>query len=156
MMILVVYYSCTITVKLRLWPTKYRRNRVNFVSFVWSAMLILKGQWGWFWWKRHPWGFPCRLTCHPVLLSLGWGRSDLTVEMNPGLLVSGRHFSPRLWAPRSQRFRRSRLRLVVAQEIQARCTGRPSLYLYHSLGCQEGSRLVGWSTCWPFPHNDKG
>jgi hypothetical protein len=34
MMILVVYYSCTLTVKLRLCQTKYRRNRVNFVSFV--------------------------------------------------------------------------------------------------------------------------
>jgi hypothetical protein len=43
---LVVYYSCTLTVKLRLWPTKYRRNRVNFASFVRLAMLILKGQWG--------------------------------------------------------------------------------------------------------------
>ncbi len=29
-------------------------------------------------------------------------------------LVSDKHFSPRLWALRSQRFRRSRLRLVVA------------------------------------------
>jgi hypothetical protein len=34
MMILVVYYLCTLTVKLRFWPTKYRRNRVNFTSFV--------------------------------------------------------------------------------------------------------------------------
>ena len=25
---------------------------------------------------------------------LGWGRLDLTVEMSPGLLVSGRRFSP--------------------------------------------------------------
>ncbi len=32
--------------ELRLWPTKYRRNRVNFASFVWLTMLILKGQWG--------------------------------------------------------------------------------------------------------------
>jgi hypothetical protein len=31
-----------------------------------------------------------------------WGRSGLTVEMNPGLLVSGRHFFPRQWALRSQ------------------------------------------------------
>jgi hypothetical protein len=31
--------------KLRLWPTKYRRNRVNIASFVRLAMLILKGQW---------------------------------------------------------------------------------------------------------------
>ncbi len=44
-MILVVYYSCTLTVKLRLLPTKYRRNRVNFASFVRLAMLIIKGQW---------------------------------------------------------------------------------------------------------------
>ena len=28
--------------------------------------------------------------------------TGLTVEVNPGLLVSGRHFSPRLWALRSQ------------------------------------------------------
>jgi hypothetical protein len=28
-------------VKLQLWPTKYRRNRVNFASFVRPAMLIL-------------------------------------------------------------------------------------------------------------------
>ena len=40
-MILVVYYSCTLTVNLRLCPTKYRRNRVNFASFVRPAMLIL-------------------------------------------------------------------------------------------------------------------
>jgi hypothetical protein len=46
MMILVVYYSCMITVKLRLLPTKYRRNRVYFASSVWVAMLTLKGQWG--------------------------------------------------------------------------------------------------------------
>jgi hypothetical protein len=49
MMILVVYYSYTLTVTLRLWPTKYRRNRINFSSFVWPVMIILKGQWGWFW-----------------------------------------------------------------------------------------------------------
>ncbi len=30
-------------------------------------MLILKGQWGCFWWNLHPWGFPYLLTCHPVL-----------------------------------------------------------------------------------------
>ncbi len=46
MMILVVYDSCTLTVKLRLWQTKYRRNRVNFDSFVRTDMIILKGQWG--------------------------------------------------------------------------------------------------------------
>jgi hypothetical protein len=46
MMILVVYYFCTLTVKLRLWPTKYRRNRVNFDSFVRTVMITLKGQWG--------------------------------------------------------------------------------------------------------------
>jgi hypothetical protein len=34
MMILVVYYSYTLTVKLRICPTKYRRNWVNFASFV--------------------------------------------------------------------------------------------------------------------------
>ncbi len=45
MMILVVYYFWTLTVKFRLWPTKYRRNRVNFASFVRPAMLTLKGQW---------------------------------------------------------------------------------------------------------------
>ncbi len=28
---------------------------------------------------------------------VGWGRSDLTVEMSPGLLVSGRRFSPHPW-----------------------------------------------------------
>ncbi len=46
MMILVVYYSCTLTVKLRLLLTKYLRNRINFAFFVRSATLILKGQWG--------------------------------------------------------------------------------------------------------------
>ena len=40
-MILVVYFSCTLTVKSRLWLTKYQRNRINFSSFVWSVMLIL-------------------------------------------------------------------------------------------------------------------
>jgi hypothetical protein len=41
-------------------------------------------------------------------------RSGLTVGMSPGLLVFGRHFSPRLWAIRSRRFRRSRSRLAAA------------------------------------------
>jgi hypothetical protein len=45
-MILVVYYFCTLAVKFRLLLTKYRRNRINFDSFVRPAMLILKGQWG--------------------------------------------------------------------------------------------------------------
>jgi hypothetical protein len=31
-----------------------------------------------------------------------WGRSGLTVETKPGLLVFGRHFFPPPWAPRSQ------------------------------------------------------
>jgi hypothetical protein len=30
----------------RLWVTKYRRNRVNFVFFVLLAYLTLRGQWG--------------------------------------------------------------------------------------------------------------
>jgi hypothetical protein len=50
------------------WLTKYRRNRINFVFFVRTAMLILRGQWGWFWRKIRPWGFLYRLTCHLVLL----------------------------------------------------------------------------------------
>jgi hypothetical protein len=33
------------------------------------VMLILKGQWGWFWRKSQLWGFLYLLTCHPVLLS---------------------------------------------------------------------------------------
>jgi hypothetical protein len=41
MMILVVYYSCMLTVKLRLLPTKYWRNRVNFASSVCTAALYL-------------------------------------------------------------------------------------------------------------------
>jgi hypothetical protein len=45
----VVYYFCTLTVKRRLWPTKYRRNRVNFASFVRPTFLTLKGQWGCVW-----------------------------------------------------------------------------------------------------------
>ncbi len=69
-MILVVYFFCTLTMNLRLWSTKYRRNRINFASFVRSAALILKGQWGGFWRKLQPWGFLDLLTCHPVLVSL--------------------------------------------------------------------------------------
>ncbi len=61
---------CRITVKFRLLQTKYRRNRVNFDSFVRPVMLILKGQWGWFWRKLRTWGFQYLLTCHPSLLSL--------------------------------------------------------------------------------------
>jgi hypothetical protein len=38
--------SYTFTVKFRLLSTKYRRNRVNFASFVRLAMLILKGSVG--------------------------------------------------------------------------------------------------------------
>ncbi len=69
-MILVVYYSCTLTVKLRLWLTKYRRNRISFASLVRPAILILKGQWGWFWRKLQPWGFLYLLTCPLGLLYL--------------------------------------------------------------------------------------
>jgi hypothetical protein len=47
-------YSCTLTVKLRFWITKYRRNRINFASFVRPAILILRGQWGSFWRKLQP------------------------------------------------------------------------------------------------------
>jgi hypothetical protein len=60
----------TLTVNLRLWPTIYRRNRVNFSSFVWLVMLILKGQWVWFWPKLQTWGFPYLLTFHSVHLCL--------------------------------------------------------------------------------------
>jgi hypothetical protein len=45
-MTLVVYCFNMRTVKHRLWLTKYRRHRVNFVCFVLPAMLILRGQWG--------------------------------------------------------------------------------------------------------------
>jgi hypothetical protein len=41
-----VYYSCMLTVKHRLWLTKYQRNRINFVFFLFPAMLILRCQWG--------------------------------------------------------------------------------------------------------------
>jgi hypothetical protein len=37
-----------------------------------------------------------------------------SVGMSPGLLVFGRHFSPRLWELRSRRLRRSRSRLAGA------------------------------------------
>jgi hypothetical protein len=45
---------------------------------------------------------------------VGWGRSGLTVGMSPGLLVFGRHLSPRLWVLRSRWLWRSRSRLAVA------------------------------------------
>ncbi len=48
----------------RLYLTKYRRNRVNFVFFTILVWLILRGQWGWFWRKFRSWGFPYRLICH--------------------------------------------------------------------------------------------
>ena len=50
MMIIVVYYFYTLTVKLRLWTTKYRseipEESDQFRFFVRPVMLILKGQWG--------------------------------------------------------------------------------------------------------------
>jgi hypothetical protein len=60
--------SLSPTVKHRLWLTKYRRNRINFVSFVLSVILILRGQWGWFWRKFRTWGFVYHLICHLGLL----------------------------------------------------------------------------------------
>ncbi len=56
-MTLVVYYSYTLTTNLRLWLTTYRRNQINFVFFVLSATLILRGPWVWSWRKLQSWGF---------------------------------------------------------------------------------------------------
>ncbi len=36
------------------------------------------------------------------------------------------------------------------EKVPTRSSWWPHLYLYHPLGCQEGSRLVGWSNLWPF------
>ncbi len=44
MMTLVVYCSYMLTVKNRIYLTKYRRNRINFVFFVLFSMLILRCQ----------------------------------------------------------------------------------------------------------------
>ncbi len=40
----------------------------QFRFFVWPVILILKGQWGWFWRKLQSWGFLYLLTCHLGIL----------------------------------------------------------------------------------------
>jgi hypothetical protein len=62
-----------------------------------------------------------------------WDSSGLTVEMKPGLLVSDRLSLPypdpgHRWKPSNG---------LWLQEVSAGCDGRPSLYLYHSFGCQK-------------------
>jgi hypothetical protein len=64
--------------------------------------------------------------------------------MRPGLLVSDRH-SLCLVSVLIYRSWRSHYRSLY--------TWGPPVHLYCPLGCQEGSRLGGWSNSWPLSHN---
>jgi hypothetical protein len=39
------------------------------------------------------------------------------------------------------------------QEISVRPPRWPPSHVYRPLGFHKGTRLDGWSTCWPFSHN---
>jgi hypothetical protein len=58
----------TATVKPRLWLMRYQRNQNNLDFFAQLALLILRGQWGWFWLSHRTYGSLYRLTCHLGLL----------------------------------------------------------------------------------------
>ena len=87
-----------------------------------------------------------------VSLWVGWVRSDLITEMRPGLLTSDRLFSSRVLVQQYRHWQRSSLGLWL-QKVHHRLSWRPRYHLYRSLGIQKGSRLDGWSDCWPLSHN---
>jgi len=80
-----------------------------------------------------------------------WDRSDLIVEMSPGLLVSGRpssspfHVEMTLSPCGCRKFQ-----ITLGDQIDP---WWPPLHLYRSLGWQKVSRLGGWSNHWPLSDN---
>jgi hypothetical protein len=70
----------------------------------------------------------------------------------PGLLVSDRLSLSRPWVPNHSYCWEAALGLWL-QKVPTRWSWWPSLHLFHPLGCQEDSRLVGWSNRWPFLYN---
>jgi hypothetical protein len=102
------------------------------------------------------WGHRNRFYAGELHRSLGWVRSDFITEMSPGLLVSDRHSC--LLCRTSRRWKYTvpvgptGLGLWL-QEVSDRRSWWPPLHLYRPLGCQEGSRLGGWSNHWPLSYN---